>query len=111
MPGLRVPLPGPNLRHAYYKFYCYIDSPAGQAGPLRRQILERASEAGLRVFSGSCSEMYLEEAFRGHGRPDCPVARALGDTSLMVEVHPTLRPELVERRARRLAEIAAEVLG
>jgi hypothetical protein len=29
----------------------------------------------------------------------------------MVEVHPTLRPELVERRAAALAEIAASVLG
>jgi hypothetical protein len=29
----------------------------------------------------------------------------------MVEVHPTLRPELLQLRSERLAEIAREVLG
>ena len=36
------------------------------------------------------------------------VARA---RSLMVEVHPTLRPDLLKLRAERLAEIAAAVLA
>jgi hypothetical protein len=44
-------------------------------------------------------------------RPDLPIARRLGATSLMLEVHPTLRPELIERRAAALARIAAGVLG
>ena len=109
--GLLVPLPGPDVQHAFYKFYFYIDAPLGDAGRLRGEILGRALQGGLRVFSGSCSEMYLEEAFSNLPRPDCPVARAMGENSLMVEVHPTLRPECLERRAERLAAIAREVLG
>jgi len=109
VPALRVPSVRPGLRHAFYKFYCYVDAP--EAERRRDEILRRANEAGLRVFSGSCSEVYREEAFSDMPRPDLPIARELGATSLMTEVHPTLRPELVARRAAELARIAAEVLG
>ena len=46
---------------------------------------------GVSCVSGSCSEIYLEKAFQGI-RPGhrLPVARELGETSLMLLVHPTL---------------------
>lgn len=109
--GLRVPLPNASHRHAFYKLYFYIDGRTDKvASDLRSKILARCDEEGLRVFSGSCSEIYLEKAFSDLPRPDCPVARSLGARSLMVEVHPTLRPNLVQLRAERLAEIADQVL-
>lgn len=108
--GLKVPAPGSDVRHAYYKLYAYLDDVA-EAPALRDAILARAGEAQLRVFSGSCSEVYLERAFDGLDRPDLPVARSLGGRSLMVEVHPTLRPDLLARRAEALARIAKDVLG
>ena len=55
--------------------------------------------------------MYLEEAFNDLPRPDCPVAHVMSENSLMVEVHPTLKPELLEQRADRLASICTEVLA
>ncbi|HEY8434754.1 MAG TPA: hypothetical protein VIK68_09100, partial [Sphingomicrobium sp.] len=82
-----------------------------EAAALRSQILKRSADEGLRVFSGSCSEIYLEKAFDDLPRADCPVSRSLGARSLMVEVHPTLRPDLLERRAERLAAIVRHVLG
>jgi dTDP-4-amino-4,6-dideoxygalactose transaminase len=109
--GLRVPLPPQDVTHAFYKFYFYVEAPSGEAGRLRAEILLRTGEAGLRVLSGTCSEMYREEAFASLPDPDCPVAAAMTDNSLMVEVHPTLRPDLLERRAALLARIAREVLG
>jgi hypothetical protein len=45
------------------------------------------------------------------GQPILPVARSLGETSLMVEVHPTLRPDRLQVRADLLADIAGKVLG
>jgi len=112
VPGLRVPLPaGNSMHHAFYKLYFYIDRGSDdEAATLRSEILKRSVEAGLRVFSGSCSEIYLEQAFSDLPRPDCPVSRSLGARSLMVEVHPTLRQDLLRRRAGRLAEIAMQVL-
>lgn len=109
---LRVPLPGPNVRHAFYKLYAFIDGGSDeQAAALRSRLIERAQGDGLRVFSGSCSEIYLEEPFKSLPRPDCPVAHSLGMRSLMFEVHPTLRPGLLQLRAERFAAIAGEVLG
>ena len=51
------------------------------------------NEQGVPAYSGSCSEVYLEHAFDNTGfRPASrlPVARELGENSLMFLVHPTL---------------------
>lgn len=109
--GVRVPMPGNDLRHAYYKHYFYLDAPEGEAERLRSRILQQAAAAGLRLFSGSCSEVYREDAFADLPAPDCPVAARLTGNALMVEVHPNLRPDLIERRADRLAAIVRDVVG
>jgi dTDP-4-amino-4,6-dideoxygalactose transaminase len=113
IPGIRMPLPkGNSVRHAFYKVYFYIERGSeADAQVLRSEILKRSAEGGLRVFSGSCSEIYLEKAFDDLPRADCPISRALGARSLMVEVHPTLRPDLLALRADRLARIVDQVLG
>jgi dTDP-4-amino-4,6-dideoxygalactose transaminase len=112
VPGLRVPLPaGNSLRHAFYKLYFYIDAGSDdEAAGLRSEMLKHAASAGLRLFSGSCSEIYRERAFEDGARADCPVSRSLGARSLVVEVHPTLDPDLLKLRARQLAGIARDVL-
>lgn len=109
--GVRVPRPAPDLRHALYKLYFQLDAPPGEARRLIGEILRRATDEGLRLFSGSCPEVYLEKAFEDLPRPDCPNARQLGETSLMVEVHPTLRHDLLEKRAERLSTIIRDVIG
>ena len=112
VPGLRVPLPdGNSVRHAFYKLYFYVERGSDEeASGIRGEIVRRSIEAGLKVFSGSCSEIYLEKPFQHLPTPDCPVSRSLGHRSLMVEVHPTLHPDRLQLRAEKLAEIAADVL-
>jgi len=61
-------------------------------------------------FSGSCSEVYLERAFDGTSlRPAerLPVARELGDTSLMLMVHPTLSDSDIDDAASALQRVFA----
>jgi dTDP-4-amino-4,6-dideoxygalactose transaminase len=108
LPGVRVPLPDERFRHAYYRLNFYLRPGAEGA---RDEIMARASEAGLRLFTGSCSEVYLEEAFRDLPRPDLPNARAMTKSSLAVEIHPTLRPDRLRLRAEKLAEIVRTVVG
>jgi dTDP-4-amino-4,6-dideoxygalactose transaminase len=108
--GIRAPQPASGVRHAYYKLYLYLKDSGPEAAQLRNRIVATAQEQQLRVFSGSCSEIYREEAFEGLAHAPCPVAQGLGDTSLMVEVHPTLDPGLLEQRARQLAHIVSETL-
>jgi dTDP-4-amino-4,6-dideoxygalactose transaminase len=107
-PGVRVPLPDERLRHAYYRLNFYLRPGAEGA---REEILKRAGEAGLRLFTGSCSEVYLEEAFGDLPRPDLPNARAMTRGSLAVETHPTLRPDRLRLRAGKLAELIRDVVG
>ena len=92
--ALRVPIPGPESYHAYYKFYAYVRPEALKSDWSRERIMTEISERGVFCNAGGCSEMYREEAFRKNAlQPanDCPVAHQLGDTSLMFQVHPTLQ--------------------
>jgi dTDP-4-amino-4,6-dideoxygalactose transaminase len=91
--GLRVPAIPEDCAHAAYKCYVFVEPQQLKADWSRDRILSEISALGVPCFSGSCSEVYLEKAFDDTGwRPDVrlPVARELGETSLMFMVHPTL---------------------
>ena len=93
--GLRVTMPPEHIGHSYYKYYAFVRPEALCAGWNRDRILEEITDQGVPCFSGSCSEIYLEKAFPSEWRPKdrLPVARELGETSLMFLVHPTLSNE------------------
>jgi dTDP-4-amino-4,6-dideoxygalactose transaminase len=86
--------------HAYYKYYVYL-RPQGLAPEWSRdRIIEAINAEGVPCFQGSCSEVYLEKAFDNTGwRPATrlPVARELGENSLMFLVHPTLTDEEIQK--------------
>jgi dTDP-4-amino-4,6-dideoxygalactose transaminase len=103
--GLRMPAPDERLGHAYYKMYAYVEPE--RLGCDRDAILAELVTAGLRAFSGSCSEIYREKAFAGLKVEPCTVSAELGRTSLMFEVHPTLDPAVLAERAARAAAIIA----
>jgi len=109
--ALRVPLPDPHIKHAYYKFYAFVDPARLKSDWTRDRIIAEVAARGVPCFSGSCSEVYLEQAFDGTGlRPAqrLPVARELGDTSLMFLVHPTLAREHMERTCSVVHDVVAE---
>jgi dTDP-4-amino-4,6-dideoxygalactose transaminase len=79
--------------HAHYKCYAYVEPTLLAHGWTRDRIVEEINAHGVPCFQGSCSEVYLEKAFDNTGwRPSVrlPVAKELGETSLMFLVHPTL---------------------
>ncbi|MEE2915489.1 MAG: DegT/DnrJ/EryC1/StrS aminotransferase family protein [Pseudomonadota bacterium] len=91
--AVRVPLPDAGVTHAFYRLYAYV-RPGGLAdGWSRDRIVAELSAAGVQVLHGTCSEVYQEKAFDGTPyRPAerLPVARELGETSLMFLTHPTM---------------------
>jgi len=91
IPALRTTVPPNDTFHSYYKYYVFVRPEMLAKGWDRDRILNAIVAEGIPCFSGSCSEIYLEKAFDGM-RPQhrLPVARELGDTSLMFLVHPTL---------------------
>ncbi|WP_198953913.1 DegT/DnrJ/EryC1/StrS aminotransferase family protein [Synechococcus sp. 8F6] len=95
-PAVRVPLPPEDITHAWYKFYAFVKPDALADGWSRDRILSEITALGYPALSGSCSEIYLEKCFQDVGLAPAerlPVARELGDTSLMFLVHPTISPE------------------
>ncbi|EHP40132.1 glutamine--scyllo-inositol transaminase [Cupriavidus basilensis OR16] len=109
-PVTRIPSVPEGSVHAHYKCYVYVQAEHLAPGWTRDRLVEAINEGGVPCFQGSCSEVYLEKAFDNTGwRPAerLPVARELGETSLMFLVHPTLtRAEI-----QRTREVVADVLG
>lgn len=98
--GLRVPSLPDDIEHAFYKCYCFVEPQKLVQGWDRDRIMAEINALGVPSFSGSCSEVYLEKAFDDTGlRPDSPlpVAKELGETSLMFLVHPTLTQEEISK--------------
>lgn len=106
--GLRVPVAPQDIVHAAYKCYVFVDPVQLKAEWSRDRILSEIAARGVPCFSGSCSEVYLEKAFDNTGwRPAerLPVARELGETSLMFLVHPTLLDAEIDKTCAVLKEV------
>jgi len=111
-PALRVPdFAGDGSVHAAYKCYVYVRSGQLQPGWSRDRIVEAINDEGVPCFQGSCSEVYLEKAFDNTGwrpEPRLPVAKQLGEDSLMFLVHPTLTSEELETTCVAIAKVMAQ---
>jgi len=108
--GLRVPAIPAEVIHAAYKCYVFVDPAELSEGWSRDRILGEILASGIPCFSGSCSEVYLEKAFDGtKWRPveRLPVARELGETSLMFLVHPTLTTDEIKKTCLALEQVMA----
>jgi hypothetical protein len=110
LPGLRVTLPRQHIGHSYYKYYAFVCPDSLRAGWNRDRIIAEITARGVSCFSGSCSEIYLEKAFPIEWRPSSrlPVARELGETSLMFLVHPTISTEKIARTCDVLKQVMNE---
>ncbi len=102
---------GPNVMgcaHAHYKYYMYVRPELLPRGWSRDRIIEEINALGVPCYQGSCSEVYLEQAFDGTGfRPEdrLPIAKVLGETSLMFLVHPTLTPDEIKKTCDAIAVV------
>ena len=93
IPSVRLPHVPEFLNHAWYKYYIYINQDFLSSEWSRDRILSEILSSGYPVFSGSCSEIYLEKCFldAGLAPPErLPIAKELGETSLMFLVHLTI---------------------
>ncbi len=123
VPGIRVPVTPDG--HAHYRCVVFTDGPDAMA--MRDHLLTTLHAAGIPAMHGSCSEIYLEEAFRfrgftpahinrgaldGDGR--LPHARRLGETSLTFLVHHTIEEATMlsySGAVRRCLEGAMKAFG
>ena len=109
--AVRAPEPRDGLTHAYYRFYAYVRPEGLRGGWSRDRIVAELNALDIPAFHGSCAEVYLEKAFDGTGlRPAerLPVARELGETSVMFLTHPTLTATDVERTCAAIERVVSE---
>ncbi len=109
--ALHVPRIPNNIVHARYKYYVFIKSELLNKGWDRDLVISEIENRGVPCFQGGCSEVYLEKAFDSTGfRPAqrLPVARQLGETSLMFLVHPTLRKDELHKTGEVLQSVMSE---
>jgi len=108
--GLRAPTPPEGFDHAAYKAYVFVRPGALVNGWTRDRIVAAIEAEGAPCYTGSCSEIYLEKAFLDAGlgpKQRLPVAKALGEESLMFLVHPTLREDEIGRTCEALQSVMA----
>jgi len=97
--------------HAHYKHYVFVRPEHLRAGWSRDRIIDAINSAGVPCYQGSCSEVYLEKAFDGTGwRPKerLPVAKELGETSLMFLAHPTLAESEIDKTCEVIRQVMSE---
>ena len=91
IPGLAVRVPPADVLHSYYVYYVFVEPEALRDGWNRDRILGKIMVQGVPCYTGICPEIYREKAFAEIGPTQRrPVAKLLGETSLMFPVHPYL---------------------
>ena len=110
LPALLVTQPPPEIGHAYYKYYVFLRPELLKPDWSRDRVAASIVAEGIPCSTGSCSEIYLERAFREggiHTSGRLPVARRLGETSLCLLVHPTLSEESIRDTWRAMEKVMA----
>ncbi len=108
--AVRVPEVPSGYTHAYYRVGAYVVDDALKSGWSRDRILSEFSERGVPGLSGSCSEIYLERCFTEFGMGQAerlPVAKLLGETSIVFLVHPTMSQEMTQN----ISSVVVDVLN
>ncbi|MFS0738532.1 DegT/DnrJ/EryC1/StrS aminotransferase family protein [Sphingomonas sp. 1P06PA] len=114
VPGLRLTPPPAAIGHARYKYYAFLERDRLKSGWTQQRIVDAVVAEGVPCFSGSCSEIYLEKAFTGRGLGPgqrLPVARQLGEESLMLLVHPTLDEIDMRDAADAVAKVMTQAVA
>ena len=98
LPALRLAEPPAEVEHAYYKYYVFVRRERLRPGWSRDRIMAEVNARGIVCLTGGCPELYRERTLADHAPASpLPNARRLGEESLMLQVHPTLKPAHIQR--------------
>lgn len=108
---LRVVEVPADVLHAEYKHYFFVNEDNLAEGWNRDRIIDEITAQGVPCYHGSCSEVYLEKAFDDTSwRPEhrLPNAQHLGETSVMMLVHPTLTSDEMRKACHVLSQVLTQ---
>lgn len=107
-PVLRLVIVPSDCEHAEYKHYFFVNPEKLADGWSRDRIIDEIVARGVPCYQGSCSEVYLEKAFDNtpwRPKERLPNAVTLGETSVMMLVHPTLTEVEIQKSCVVLDEV------
>lgn len=107
-PAIEIAEVPAHLYHSYYKFYFRVNASQLHPGWTRNLIAQAVLAEGVFCGSGSSAEIYLEQAFQTTGlapHQRHPQAQAFGETSLMLQVHPTLTKAEIQTTATAVLKV------
>lgn len=110
-PVLRIVDVPSDFVHAEYKHYFFVNGDKLAPGWSRDRIVDEVLALGVPCYHGSCSEVYLEKAFNDTPwRPvnRFPNAKHLGETSIMMLVHPTLTADEIYKACDVLSNVLTQ---
>ena len=110
---LRIPAPPANVRHAYYRFYVFLNRERLHPDWNRAGIIDALRAVGVPCDSGICPEIYREPAYKsasGRERPRLPHARELGETAIAFPVHPGIGETLMTAMADSIRTVLTRTL-
>ena len=108
--ALRIPRPPEYIEHAYYKYFLYVNLEQLQNRKTRTDISDGIFDRGVFCRVGSCSEIYLEQAFRESDfavTEPLKIAQEFSETAMMLLVHPGLS----ENDMHDMADVVEYVVG
>lgn len=111
--GIYVPAIPTDIEHAAYKCYIFIKIEALKLGWDRDRIIVEIRSRGVPCYAGSCPEVYLEKACENTSwipKKRLPIAKKLGETSLMFLVHPTLTEHEISKTCVVLKEVMSSAV-
>lgn len=105
--GLRLTVPPEGVYHSYYKYYCFVRPERLKTGWDRDRVMNAITAEGVPCYSGVCPEVYREGVFAATVPPGyrLPVAQELGETGLMLLVHPTLSEQDIADTCRAVEKV------
>lgn len=112
--AVRIPKPPTHMTHAYYRYYLFIEPSALKPDWNRDRIIAAINAAGIWCQVGTCSEIYLEEAFIKSGfAPSARFhnAKTLGDASLALLLDPIYSASEIQEAATCVKHILIEAQG
>ena len=85
--------PKKNIKSAWYRFYFFINPNLKNKNKLRLEIITQLKKKNIRVYTGSCPEIYLEKSFKklkNFSSKRLINCKILGETSVALDVNHTL---------------------
>ena len=107
---VRVPQVPNHIRHAYYRFYAFVEPVKLAKGWNRDRIIDEVAKLGVTCLHGSQAEIYLERSFQDAGlapKQRLRNAQLLGECGIAMLVHPTMTQYEISESCAALKRVLA----